>query len=146
MVSLSKGGHVTSYEHTPADTTRPGGRPRSYDSGRFDWEQHPSGTWVAREIEQTRRYPAKGDGVFGRYRMKLLDYDPEPEIPSDRFDLASLSFPPGTEITELRGRAPNGQSRRFLMGSDGQIPQPLLDTLAEELKREEGPEEKDRAE
>jgi hypothetical protein len=61
---------------------------------------------------------------------------PAPEIPKDRFDIASLKLTAGTQITEVRGVGQNIRSRRYRSGEDSQLPQALLDTLAEELKKE----------
>lgn len=131
VISLAHGGRVVEYAYTPRSTARS----PSHETGRFEWEQLPSGTWIVREIEQTRRYPQKGDSAVLRYRMKVLKYDPNPSIPRDRFNVASLGFPPGTKVTERRGTAPNNQFKSYTLG-EGPGPQELLDNLAEELNKQ----------
>lgn len=115
--------------------TMDGRSPARVDRSHYEWEQLPAGTWVVRNMEETRSYPDIMDEPMGRFRVKLLDYDPNPAIPSDRFTVEGLKLPAGTRVTELRGSPPNLKQKNYTIGGNGEIPQDLLDSLADELNK-----------
>lgn len=106
------------------------------ESAVFRWEQLPGGFWIVREMEETHTYPDISDAPLLRFTAKVLEYDPDPEIPADRFEVQGLHLPPGTQVSERRGNPPNTEYKYYQIGGQGDIPQELLDRLAEELSND----------
>ena len=124
--ALAHGGHIVSY-----DTETVVAKRLIWKTGKYEWERHPSGVYWLRRYEMTYSDP-KGS-PYGKYHylLEVSDFDPDPDIPKNRFELESLDLPDGTRVTEDRGK---GQRRQYRIGGEG-IFENDLDRLADEARR-----------
>jgi hypothetical protein len=126
--SLAHGWNVIRYEYEPEANGFP-------SRGSYEWEKHESGVWYLRNYEFERQNYVGKDFGAKTYRLEISDFDPAPQIASNRFELSSLNLKPGTLVDE---RNSSGR-RRYTYGTASADSRPVeqrleLDRLAEQLR------------
>jgi hypothetical protein len=128
-VSLEHAGNIVQYEIAggPSETVR---------RGSYQWAQHAQGGWYLKEM-RFERAPAKAPNEpTWTYHLQVLSFDPQPSIARDRFELSSLSLPPGTRVAQQDQRGKT--LKKWVHGAattDSQVSQEVLDQLSRKLRQ-----------
>lgn len=132
--SLTHGGNIIQVETIPdwAESTGAYVRNASYE-----WVADGQGGWYPREIVLKHSHPDDPDTPFWSMRVEIVEFDPLPVIPQDRFEFSSLALPDGTRvgINDEKGERVQG----WVIGREEGEPQReadqgRLDELADELR------------
>ena len=129
--SLNHGGNVISSDE---DHDVPAEIPRAVrGSERATWDWVPDGRGRFRLQEHRRDWFDEAGDLYLKDVLRVLEFDPQPEIDPDLFTLQGLQLPPRTVLEDWM--SPN--RRRTLIGK---AEQPLVDEaalrrIAEELRQ-----------
>lgn len=129
VASLRQGANIISYEKVFGS-----GREGSWRTGEYEWEQDRRGNWYLKHCEW--KWSSRGDPEILDldYVLDVLEFDPDPVIPPERFEFASLKLASGTTVEARSG----GKSRTYRVGRGGKEQEKVsvenLNELAEKLK------------
>lgn len=127
--SLTQGGNIVRYHcDAPADA-----RPGTFSlerRGTYEWEQDDRGEWRLSTMQYSQFPPGQEDDPSYSYRLTVHEFDPDPVIARDRFELASLKVAPGTKVQEFGPR-----HRTYRLGAEEKrVGEEVLDTLAGKMR------------
>lgn len=130
-VSLSQGANVVAYDWE-AESGASGGFPYAR-SGKYEWAPDGNGRWRLASLRYQHHLPGQEDDPAYKYELTVDEFDPDPEIPSDRFTLEGLDVIPGTVIHET---GPQGRAYQYGVSpeDDTAVSQEALDRLTEILR------------
>ncbi len=106
VYSLAEGGNVVTYWSEVPESVRGNSNGR----GEYKWTQVSSDKWRLREFIYSAT-TSLGDEK--KLIVQIDEFEPEPAIRPDRFDISSLQLPPGTFVEEL-----GANETRYRIGED----------------------------
>lgn len=106
--SLAQGGNMLDYHSEPGDQN-----PVKMRS-RWEWEPVPPDRWRLRSYVHQMIAKEKDFESEPALSIEITDFDPDPVIPANRFDVSSLNLQPGTLVEEL-----GANERRYRIGDNG---------------------------
>lgn len=128
--SMPDGGNVLEYHSEPVSEDQ-----EFRLRGKYEWVSVPPDRWRLKSY--VFQISKKEDTDYDKYKQKsveVLEFDPDPVIASNRFEISSLPLPPGTYVEEY-----GANERRYRIGGDKQpekgISESKFESLALELKQ-----------
>lgn len=126
VASLASGGNIVSFE-----TMHPG--PKDISSkGSYAWERDKEGRWYLRELHYEAILRSNPKLLSQDFTLRVMEFNPEPVIPSNRFEFSSFKFEEGTVVEEglILGRnsAATPGRRTYRVGKGGRTEKNLNET------------------
>ena len=125
--SMSHGGNVLEYHSEPISDDV-----EFRKRGKYEWVSVPPDRWRLKSY--VFQIAKKEDTDYDEYKQKsveVLEFDPDPVIASNRFEISSLPLPPGTYVEEY-----GANERRYRRGDDKQAEKGISESKFESLARE----------
>lgn len=134
--SLASGGNIVSFE-----TIRPGPKDIA-GKGSYTWERDETGRWYLRELHYEASLRSDPKLLSRDFTLRVMEFNPDPVIPSNRFEFSSFKFEEGTVVDEglILGRnsAATPGRRTYRVGKGGRTENDLsesqLNTLSDKQR------------
>ena len=129
VASLAQGGNIIGYE-TAAHTKDPKETGAFWRRGKYEWERYGPDRWYLKHFEYQRSSTGSPKELHFDFVLDVESFTPNPQIPPDRFESASLMVAQGT-VVEQTGKS----ARTYRVGDAHRISKEELDRLAEKLRQ-----------
>lgn len=132
VASLAQDGNIIQYESAPhsGNESLPKDSRSFWRWGRYQWAKDARGVWYLKHYEYKRSSTGSPTELNFDFVVDVESFNPNPDIPPDRFKLASLKLPNGTTVEEI---GPNPKTYR-IGGKQDAVKQDTLDSLSDLLR------------
>lgn len=133
--SLKQGGNIIAYESIPppGNKSLPLGKRAWWNKGTYDWAKDENQNWYLKRYAWQNSNEGDPEILNFDFTLDIKNFDPNPRIPNNRFQVASLKVVPGTTVEEV-----GGKGRTYRIGKKGKekknVSQEVLDRLAEKIR------------
>jgi len=98
IAALEQGANIIEYQTIPGRSPLP----EVKRHGSYRWARHDSGVWYLEELK-SRRYKVNTSELDLDFTLSVGEFNPNPVLPRDFFEFASLQVAEGTNIEDVAG-------------------------------------------